>query len=42
MKKYYIEPVCETMAIQSVTVICGSPEIKGGTEGRDPNVVDIF
>ena len=42
MKKYYIQPVCETLAITSSHVICGSPEISGGTESADPNEVPVY
>lgn len=42
MKKNYIQPVCETENIQSMHVICNSPEITGGTEPADPNNVEIF
>ena len=42
MKKNYIHPVCETQELQSVQVICTSPEISVSPDPTDPNNVEIF
>ena len=44
MKRNYIQPQTEVEKMQSLHVICNSPvpEITGGTEGADPNVVPVY
>ena len=44
MKKNYIQPLTEAQMMQSLHVICVSPEpeISGGNESADPNNVEIF
>lgn len=42
MKKNYIQPQTEAQMMQSLHVVCNSPEITGGNESADPNNVEIF
>ncbi len=42
MKKNYIQPTIEVASLISINIICSSPELVGGTEGADPNSVEIF
>jgi len=44
MRKNYIQPAVKAQFLQGMHVICVSPagEINGGTEGKDPNNVEIF
>jgi len=42
MKKNYIQPQTEVEKMQSLHVICNSPEISGGNESANPNNVEIF
>ena len=42
MKKNYIQPRTEAQMMQSLHIICNSPEITGGTEGADPNSVPVY
>ena len=44
MKRNYIQPQTEAQMMQSLHVICSSPEaeITGGIESANPNTVEIF
>lgn len=44
MKRNYIKPITMAQFLQGMHVVCSSPvpELKGGTEGKDPNDVEIF